>query len=856
MRNKTLSLTAVLGLAFVSFFLFLTAQIAFAVPGISSAQYLDTDGDRNVDTIRIDFDQEVIACDLIPSDFIIIEDGEYSLTIGEGAIDCAFGSSVISIPVINGGPAVSTAGDNPQITIAFTDVDDGFIQFADETFFPASDIIVNDGIQPYVTSIDITQVQYEGHLRNALEVQYSEIMAFYPNADGVAATHDVITETTAAFGSFDGAFGVSGLIDWEGEIIFGRKYTSNDPAIAVSGNRFRVEEGGKQITIAFAIDPLMYSTGGGSVVPGVNINGVVNVDLVTDVSGNTLELLSDVRTTKSEDWDVVAPRVTFSQSCDMDRNGALDYVEVQTDEPIVEGSFVAGIDSSWFGLTADDDGTIDIGEAAYSTAYTDCGRLADPMEIAGDDSFGVALNGEIENTRSLQLVIEDDDIGFFRDGAGNRIAPSFNAGFRLDGANPVITDLEPAAGLLSDYWHDRETLNAEVYFSETVDIDSEIAVRVENVNTGEELGFELDTDTDQLYIDIDVSGLDVEICDSIRVTLNPDAIEDRGSGSLPLVGTSNFSLTWTYDYCPAPTVGGGSSFISTPPSFDINFLAPAVETILEVGEIVQLLWEDLSNVSVDYVNLWFQEGEGEWQEIVSADLNDGSYQWTVPEHEEVLSVKIELTDLATVIAEDTLGPFTREELDGDIGDPMTPGVGGLLLDDDLEVTAPGSGIFGLSPLTGEEQEISIVEPGDYITSQSTFTVYYIDEEMKRHPLIDTQTFFTWNNSFDVVKVVTDATLPTLPMSTPMLPKPGTVLVKIHSVNDVYALLDSDNVFKPELRALIDEDQAQRLYGEDWADYVIDLPPTLWKHFRISDEGMHVDLIDDGLLKREDINPTE
>lgn len=857
MHNKTLSLAAALGLVFISFFLFLTAQIAFAVPGISSAQYLDADGDKNVDTIRIDFDQNLASCDASPSDFTVVEDGEYSLSVTD--VSCAVDTPTLYLDVTNGGPAVSTAGDDRFVTLSYA-AGESPITFADETILADGEILVDDGVQPYITSIDVTQVMYEGHARNAIEIQYSESMEFFPNADGVAAEEDVILETSANLGSYAEPYVISGLIDWSA---FGygvdNFYTSYVDGVEHTGNRFRVEDHGKTITVGFAVDPRMFAGDIDRLTSGQDLPAIANAAVVSDRSGNPVDITTVVRTTESQRWDVLRPRVTFAQSCDMDRNGAIDYVEVLvgTDgdpgDEIVEGSFAVGVESSWFGLTESDDGTIDIGEASYSTAYTDCGRLADPIDEAGDNKFGVALNGEIQSTRPKQLVIEHDDIGFFRDGAGNLLAESIDAGDPIDGVNPVISYIDPQPGFL-DLESDVDTVDIEIGFSEIVDyeiIDGDV-VRVTDKN-GDAIDHDLDDDGDILYLDnVNIEGFSCENNDKIVVELNPSAFTDREDNAL--IGTTKFPLTWEHSFCPT-VEPRGTSFISTPPSFDINFLAPAAETILEVGEIVQLLWEDLSTVNVSYVNLWFQEGDGAWQEITSADANDGSYEWTIPEHEEALSVKIELTDLASVIAEDILGPFAVEE-EVITGPGPAPGLGGPVLDDDLDITAPGSGRFGLSPLTGEEQEISIVEPGDYITSQSTFTVYYIDEEMKRHPLIDTQTFFTWNDSFDIVKVVTDATLPTLPMSTPMLPKPGTVLVKIQSVNDVYAMLSSDDMFKPELRALIDENQAERLYGEDWADYVIDLPPTLWKHFQISDEGMHIDLITEDLLRREEINPAE
>ncbi len=61
----------------------------------------------------------------------------------------------------------------------------------------------------------------------------------------------------------------------------------------------------------------------------------------------------------------------------------------------------------------------------------------------------------------------------------------------------------------------------------------------------------------------------------------------------------------------------------------------------------------------------------------------------------------------------------------------------------------------------------------------------------------------------------------------MIPKPGTVLIKIAPSSAVY-VLEANNV----LRWIPNEELAAMLYGPDWTQYVIDIPPTLWGQFTI------------------------
>lgn len=151
------------------------------------------------------------------------------------------------------------------------------------------------------------------------------------------------------------------------------------------------------------------------------------------------------------------------------------------------------------------------------------------------------------------------------------------------------------------------------------------------------------------------------------------------------------------------------------------------------------------------------------------------------------------------------------------------------IDDDGRIVAIDSEETGISPRTGQNEAISIISAGQFIRSDMFSTVYYIDEDNLRHPFWDTNTYFTYADSFSDVVWVTDATIPTLFIGTPMLPKSGTVLVKIQSDPKVYAI-EGDNV----LRWIPDEATAISLYGAYWTDCVIDLEPTAFPHFAIGE----------------------
>ena len=154
-----------------------------------------------------------------------------------------------------------------------------------------------------------------------------------------------------------------------------------------------------------------------------------------------------------------------------------------------------------------------------------------------------------------------------------------------------------------------------------------------------------------------------------------------------------------------------------------------------------------------------------------------------------------------------------------------------------------TGDKGFSPVTGEEEDISTITKGQFIRSSSFNSIYFVDEDGKRRPFWDTNAFFSYADSFDEVSWVTDATLSTLEMGDPMLPQPGSVLVKIQSDPKVYAI-DEGNV----LRWVPDEDTANNVYGLSWADYVIDLDASTFARFSIGNNMATSDFVDKAMMK--------
>jgi hypothetical protein len=64
----------------------------------------------------------------------------------------------------------------------------------------------------------------------------------------------------------------------------------------------------------------------------------------------------------------------------------------------------------------------------------------------------------------------------------------------------------------------------------------------------------------------------------------------------------------------------------------------------------------------------------------------------------------------------------------------------------------------------------------------------------------------------------------------MLPKPGATLIKIQSDPSVYEVEADGATGEFVLRHVASEAVASARYGQRWADYVIDVEPTLMSHY--------------------------
>ena len=110
-------------------------------------------------------------------------------------------------------------------------------------------------------------------------------------------------------------------------------------------------------------------------------------------------------------------------------------------------------------------------------------------------------------------------------------------------------------------------------------------------------------------------------------------------------------------------------------------------------------------------------------------------------------------------------------------------------------------------------------PDDGDTSTVTDSaVYYIGDDGKRYVFPNAQTYFTWYENFDTVIEISQGELASFIIGGNITYRPGTRLIKITSVPDVYAVEPTGI-----LRHIGSEAIAFALYGSDWSKRIDAVP---------------------------------
>lgn len=130
---------------------------------------------------------------------------------------------------------------------------------------------------------------------------------------------------------------------------------------------------------------------------------------------------------------------------------------------------------------------------------------------------------------------------------------------------------------------------------------------------------------------------------------------------------------------------------------------------------------------------------------------------------------------------------------------------------------------------------SIPYGGRLVKSYSHSAVYYIDQAGCRHAFPNEKIYSSWFSDFSQVEEISAFDLAGYPLGKNIVYRPGSRLIKIPSVPEVYAVEPGGL-----LRNIPSEKDAATLYGDAWATYIDDLDIAFFFDYNI---GGIIDIID-------------
>ncbi|MFH1522629.1 MAG: hypothetical protein ABIE43_02305, partial [Patescibacteria group bacterium] len=118
--------------------------------------------------------------------------------------------------------------------------------------------------------------------------------------------------------------------------------------------------------------------------------------------------------------------------------------------------------------------------------------------------------------------------------------------------------------------------------------------------------------------------------------------------------------------------------------------------------------------------------------------------------------------------------------------------------------------------------------GDLIKMDGLSSVYYLGADSKRYVFPNEKTYFSWYGDFSSVVTIPQSELEGYALAANVTVRPGTKLVKITTNPNVYAVKPNGNLI-----LIPDETTAKALYGDSWAQRVIDVPDSFFTNYTIA-----------------------
>jgi hypothetical protein len=120
-----------------------------------------------------------------------------------------------------------------------------------------------------------------------------------------------------------------------------------------------------------------------------------------------------------------------------------------------------------------------------------------------------------------------------------------------------------------------------------------------------------------------------------------------------------------------------------------------------------------------------------------------------------------------------------------------------------------------------------VQVGTLVKIDGLSTVYFIDNDNRRHAFPSDNVYFSWFSDFSNVKTISAETLAAIPLGSNVTMRPGTWLVKIQSDLKTYAVEPYGII-----RWVKTEEIASALYGSEWNKRIVDIDPAFFVNYQL------------------------
>ncbi len=514
----------------------------------------------------------------------------------------------------------------------------------------------------------------------------------------------------------------------------------------------------------------MISEGNSDVAAGLISASVVLSDVVDGGSAN----LNTPYTTMSANTlqiDANSPTIISATTADNDSNGQIDTVVVVYSENVNDSDYNA------FTLTG------------YTLPYSGTGSGSTTLNYDINESG----SGDTDATPAISWLTSNAT-----DVAGNTLNSTGAPANPTDGAAPVIVTTSPASGATFV----STSANIVVTFSEPMNIGT-----VTQTSSPDPGGWgvtwdgtnEVATYTHSVFAPL------TNYTQTITAGTGADGLALAG-GPVP--------NPWSFQTMSYSSGGGGGGGSTTAPTCSLKINNNAISTdnldvtltVSVTGDVSQLLLSNNSNFTAAAWQAynstvdWTLDGtETDYgTKIVYAKVKSSSGQMSITCSDEIDYVEPGMADETP--AEETEEPTTppAEETDLVTQDPEPAG-----------------------PLP------SGVSVGTLVKRPDMSTVYFIDQDNRRHAFPDLNTYYSWFSDFSGVQTISSELMSQIPLGSNVVIRPGTYLIKIQSLPHTYAVEPYGVI-----RWIENQQVAADLYGSDWNQKIVDVDPSFFVNYQV------------------------